>query len=74
MAEKKPKKVPKMSAYKPSAKMIADATGAKERTVYGWQQGNRVTGPTAKKIAKAHELLADGQSKLVEAVRLAVNF
>ena len=70
----KAKKTPKMSVHRPSARMIADAAGTKEVTVYMFEQGKRVTGPKAKKIAMAKELLTEGQNKLVEAVRQAVNF
>ena len=66
------KKVAKMSIHKPSARMIAEAAGAKESTVYSVLTGRRVKGKKAKQITVAEQMLGEGMDKLVEEVKKAV--
>lgn len=64
----------KMSVYKPTAKMLADAAGVGMDSVYSYRKGRRPKGVAAKKLAIAEEMLADGTNKLIEAVKQAVKF
>lgn len=75
MSETKAQAVPKMKAYRIPARIVAESIGAKEATVYAYRKDGksaRKSGPKAKLIPQAEELLGAGLNKLIEEVKRVV--
>ncbi len=62
-----------MTQVKIPAKMTAHVTNTSEELVNKVRAGKRITGPKAKKVLKADELLLTGTNKLLEEVSRVVN-